>query len=172
MKNCNTGTGLIALSIAILGSTLIMRFGPGDSSATAASTNTLAQALAAAATAQATPTIVWYGNGSSIYRDNNSDNWIITNIARAWSDGRVESRWIRKRIQAYPTNDTFCNSQIECNTGWIVVADSNQGLNAAADINFDSKVDGEDLSQVLAAWGNAPRHDIPPSDCPLNLVNP
>jgi hypothetical protein len=53
-----------------------------------------------------------------------------------------------------------------------VISDPNSGYNAAADINFDSKVDGADLSQVLNDWGNAPRQDIPPSTCPLNLIHP
>ena len=29
-----------------------------------------------------------------------------------------------------------------------------------------------DLAMLLGNWGDAPRHDIPPSDCPLNLINP
>jgi len=33
-------------------------------------------------------------------------------------------------------------------------------------------VDGADLATMLADWGDAPRYDIPPSDCPLNLINP
>jgi hypothetical protein len=53
-----------------------------------------------------------------------------------------------------------------------VISDPNSGYNAASDINFDSKVDGADLSQVLNDWGNAPRQDIPSSTCPLNLINP
>jgi hypothetical protein len=61
-----------------------------------------------------------------------------------------------------------------CSTaaGWTTVSDPNFGYNASADINFDSKVDGSDLAQVLAMWGNAPRQDLPPSTCPLNLINP
>jgi hypothetical protein len=47
-----------------------------------------------------------------------------------------------------------------------------QGLTYRSDINFDSNVDGSDLAQVLNDWGNAPRQDIPPSTCPLNLINP
>jgi hypothetical protein len=54
----------------------------------------------------------------------------------------------------------------------MLISDSNQGFNAASDINFDEKVDGADLGTLLADWGNAPRQNIPPSDCPLNLVNP
>jgi hypothetical protein len=28
------------------------------------------------------------------------------------------------------------------------------------------------LATMLADWGDAPRYDIPPLDCPLNLINP
>lgn len=42
----------------------------------------------------------------------------------------------------------------------------------AADINHDQRVNGADIGLVLGYWGDAPRHDIPPSDCPLNLVIP
>ena len=52
----------------------------------------------------------------------------------------------------------------------IVVSSPNEGLNAAADINFDEVVDGGDLGQLLASWGNAPRNPMPPSDCPLGLI--
>jgi hypothetical protein len=54
----------------------------------------------------------------------------------------------------------------------VVINDPAQGLTYRSDINFDSKVDGADLSQVLNDWGDAPRQDIPPSTCPLNLINP
>lgn len=46
------------------------------------------------------------------------------------------------------------------------------GLAAASDSNFDSKVDGADLAMLLGNWGDAPRDQIPHSDCPLNLINP
>jgi hypothetical protein len=63
-----------------------------------------------------------------------------------------------------------CAAPSSCS--WQVVSSANQGYNASADINFDSKVDGADLGQVLAMWGDAPRQDIVPSTCPLNLINP
>ena len=28
------------------------------------------------------------------------------------------------------------------------------------------------LSKLLTMWGDAPCHDMPPSTCPLNLINP
>lgn len=58
------------------------------------------------------------------------------------------------------------------NEPWVVDFNPTEGYNAAADINFDTKVDGADLGQVLAMWGDAPRQDLPPSTCPLNLINP
>ena len=36
----------------------------------------------------------------------------------------------------------------------------------------DELVDGADLASVLSNWGDAPRVPFPPSDCPLNLINP
>ena len=56
--------------------------------------------------------------------------------------------------------------------GGFLINDPAQGYSAASDSNFDAKVDGADLAMMLGNWGDAPRHDIPPSDCPLNLINP
>ena len=159
MKNLSTGTGLALLSAAILGSTIIMRFGPADQAAHAAPPIEAAKAIAAASTAQVTPTIVWYGISTfSWYGEN------VVTVGRAWSDGRVEIR------SAKP--DGNCSNSWQCRSDWILLSDPNSGYNAASDINFDSKVDGSDLGQLLASWGNAPRQDIPPSPCPLNLINP
>ncbi len=44
------------------------------------------------------------------------------------------------------------------------------GYAIVAAINFDSRVNAEDLGIMLAAWGDAPRNDYPPSDCPLGLI--
>ena len=49
---------------------------------------------------------------------------------------------------------------------------ASEGYRAAADINADEMVDGADLASVLGNWGDAPRVPFPPSDCPLNLINP
>jgi hypothetical protein len=53
-----------------------------------------------------------------------------------------------------------------------VISDPAQGYTYRSDIDFNGKVDGSDLAQVLNDWGDAPRHDVPPSICPLNLINP
>jgi len=166
MKNISTGTGIALLAGAILGSTIIMRFGPADQAAHAAPPMEAAKAVAAAATAQVPPepTIVWYGcAGSAIYR--------------AWSSGRIEitegSYRINYNLPCGDPNRKVWTSTDGCpGTKWDVISDDAQGLTYRSDINFDSKVDGADLSQVLNDWGNSPRQDIPPSDCPLNLINP
>ena len=160
MKNISTGTGIALLAGAILGSTIIMRFGPVDQAAHAAPPIEAVKAIVGSSTAQVAPTIVWYGTSGF-----SASAWNIGVILRSWSDGRVEM----KRILG--TNDP-CAEALPCNTAWIVISDPNSGYNASADITFDSKVDGADLGQVLAMWGDAPRQDIPPSTCPLNLINP
>jgi hypothetical protein len=102
------------------------------------------------------PTIVWYGTvdacSGRIY------------LFRAWSSGLLEGRQVH-------TNGWYsCGDDNPCVGPWIVISSPNEGLNAAADINFDSRVDAADLGQLLAAWGDAPRNDSPPSDCPLGLI--
>jgi hypothetical protein len=163
MKNLSTGTGLALLSAGILGSTIIMRFGPADQAAHAAPPMEAAKAIAAASTVQVTPTIVWY---QAVARYGGYGYWII----RSWSDGKIESRWCNTNNSTLENCNGLGNPP--CFGNWVVVSDPNMGFNAASDSNFDSKVDGSDLGQLLASWGDAPRQDIPPSDCPLNLINP
>jgi len=102
------------------------------------------------------PVIVWYGTvdacSGRIY------------MFRAWSSGLVEGRQVQ-------TNGWYsCGDDNPCLGPWLVISSPNEGLNAAADINFDSQVNAEDLGIMLAAWGDAPRNDYPPSDCPLGLI--
>ena len=116
------------------------------------------------------PTIVWYGTAEAIdvgYR--NSESWTGSEttghiLYRAWSDGTVEAKAVG--IGSTPS----CSDFGPCSSDWAVVSSPNDGLNAAADINFDERVDAADLGQMLAAWGDAPRNDYPPSDCPLGLI--
>ena len=154
MKNISTGTGLCVLGLCLASYPIIDRVMPrADAGATHVAT------VVAAATAQVTPepTIVWYG---SVW----DNSWSRIRVLRAWTDGRVEAR-------SYQAVGSDCDVLNNCGT-WQVISDPNSGYNAASDINFDSKVDGSDLAQVLNDWGNAPRQDIPPSTCPLNLINP
>jgi hypothetical protein len=152
MKNLSTGTGLCIAGLCAVAFPFAQKLASVDSEAHAGLQALAMTAVTSSATAQVTPTIVWYGQSVS---GNNLQ------VCRAWSDGRVEAK-IFNLVNWCPTQ--VCN--------WTVLNDSNQGYNAASDINFDAKVDGADLGQLLADWGDAPRQDIPPSDCPLALINP
>jgi hypothetical protein len=116
------------------------------------------------------PSIVWYdvqtvlGSGSESFHV----------LYRAWTDGTLEARWQKMRSDELDPDGSE-NCQITdkgfC-TGWVVISSPTEGMNAAADINFDAIVDGQDLGVLLAAWGDAPRNPMPASDCPLGLLNP
>jgi len=164
MKNLSTGTGLALLATAIVAYPLVNRISSVDQTAHA---SVPVAAIAAAATAQANPepTIVWYGTMPGF--GYSSSVWFAL-LLRAWSDGTVEAKAIEQPW--WGTTQDCDYSFGQC--GWRVVSSPNQGFNAAADINFDSTVDGADLATMITHWGDAPRHDIPPSDCPLNLINP
>ena len=153
MKNISTGTGLCVLGLCLASYPIIDRVMPR---AEAGATHVAAVVAAATAQVPPEPTIVWYG---SVWET----NYGRVRLLRAWTDGRVESR-------SY-TGTSTCALVSDC-AEWVVISDADQGYNSASDINFDSKVDGSDLAQVLNDWGNAPRQDIPPSTCPLNLINP
>jgi hypothetical protein len=159
MKNVSTGFGLCIVGLGIAAWPVLDRLMP---QANAVGVGSVAPAFAAAALAQdpPAPTIVWYGIGPSVQRDMVSISYCVL---RAWSDGRVESR-------AMIYNYSSCTAQ-PC-AGWVVVSDSAQGLTFDADLNFDQAVDGADLGMLLAKWGPAPRNPVPPSDCPLALINP
>jgi hypothetical protein len=160
MKNISTGFGLCVLGLGIAAWPVLDRLAP---TANASSVASAASAVSAAAIGQTGPTIVWYGVTSV-------GSTVQTQVFRAWSDGRVEMT----------QGSYFCSSSVpgrwdRACTGavpWTVVSDPAQGLTYRSDINFDAKVDGADLGQLLADWGDAPRQDIPPSDCPLALINP
>ena len=163
MKNISTGTGLCVLGLCLASYPIIDRVMPR---AEAGATHVAAVVAAAAAQVPPEPTIVWYGA--------NTDNLNSLYLWRAWSDGKVEAMVTRRQASGYNQNpfDTWCSDSGFCTSGWKIVSSPAQGLTYRSDINFDSNVDGSDLAQVLNDWGNAPRQDILPSDCPLNLINP
>jgi hypothetical protein len=178
MKNVSTGFGLCVAAAAALAYPFVSSLAP---SANASAVSTAASAVSTAATAQTEPTIVWYGTAASGVALRGSSSPLMARsdgfwVLRAWSDGRVEARWVLAYdswSQGTYTRLNNCNIGGEpCVGPWVVISDANQGYNAASDINFDEKVDGADLGQLLSDWGNAPRQDIPPSDCPLALINP
>jgi hypothetical protein len=168
MKNISTGTGLCVLGLCLASYPIIDRVMPR---AEAGATHVAAVVAAATAQVPPVPTIVWYGVANHVDQINYGH---VQCLYRAWSDGKVEMRRVMPMGRTYTPWDSCLNlpAMEPCVSTWYVISDPNSGYNAAADINFDSKVDGADLSQVLNDWGNAPRQDIPPSTCPLNLINP
>ena len=163
MKNLSTGTGLALLATAIVAYPLVNRISSVDQTAHA---SVPVAAIAAAATAQANPepTIVWYGVASYGYNYSGVGPQEFTLISRAWSDGRIEIRRV-----GHPA--TSCGTAY-CSGPWFTVSTPSEGYAYRSDITADQVVDGADLATMLADWGDAPRYDIPPSDCPLNLINP
>ena len=159
MKNISTGFGLALLAGSILAYPFVSSLAP---SANASAVTAAASAVSAAATAQTGPTIVWYSTVSNYFQH--------CSLWRAWSDGKVEM--CRVTAAAYADGSWCTTTYDPCISRWYVISDPAQGLTYRSDINFDEKVDGADLGQLLADWGNAPRQDIPPSDCPLALINP
>ena len=160
MKNISTGTGLCVLGLCLASYPIIDRVMPR---AEAGPTHVAAVVAAATAQNPPEPTIVWYGIDPN------------RSIFRAWSDGRVETKfgsWNFNTMDQCWRYQTDPSPYDNCPTGWILASDPAEGYTYRSDINFDSKVDGSDLAQVLNDWGNAPRQDIPPSDCPLALINP
>jgi hypothetical protein len=174
MKNISTGTGLCVLGLCLASYPIIDRVMPR---AEAGATNVATAVAAGTAQVPPEPTIVWYSAMSELQSFNGQIGiWMCSQVWRGWSDGRIEVKHLRRKftdvLTQYTSVDTWCTDEPYCSTGWVVIDTPNSGYNAASDINFDSKVDGADLSQVLNDWGNAPRQDIVPSTCPLNLINP
>ena len=173
MKNISTGTGLCVLGLCLASYPIIDRVMPR---AEAGATHVAAVVAAATAQVPPEPTIVWYqAFAQGVAHGGGALTSPAFWMARAWSDGKIEARHIFTGGDgwAYRTALSNCGyAEAPCIGDWVVISAPGQGYNASADINFDSKVDGADLGQVLAMWGDAPRHDIPPSTCPLNLINP
>ena len=116
------------------------------------------------------PTIVWY-DSHQFGSDPSGSNGELIRIAllRAWSDGTVEARF--KTVDLSTSYGGCVSGEYgNCST-WYVLSSPTEGLSAAADINFDEVVNGQDLAVLLARWGDAPRNPMPPSDCPLGLLN-
>ena len=80
----------------------------------------------------------------------------------------------RREMTGYNGNqyDAWCTTGVHCTTPWTLVSTPAQGYATQADINADTVVDGADLGMLLGSWGEAPRHEIAQSECPLNLVSP
>ena len=105
------------------------------------------------------PVIVWYGTST----DGMGYDPGFPILLRAWSDGTVEA-------MQYVASRSSCSAGISSCGTWFVISSPNEGLNAAADINHDEIVNAADIGLLVAAWGDAPRNPMPPSDCPLGLI--
>ena len=154
MKNAGIAGGLVAIGIGL---------------ATIGLSNFSRQAEAVPAVAMTAgpeePTIVWYGLMDRKKDDGGSNGTLGHYVYRAWSDGTLERRYLGN------SSDSVCGvTTATCITNWEVVSSPTEGLNAAADINFDEIVDGADMGLLLGNWGKAPRSSIPASDCPLGLI--
>ena len=172
-KNAMAGAvTMCGVGLCVIGAALMMQNG---NSAHAAGGMPLA-AVAAVAHAQAGPTVVWYqiaDGPQTVY----PQGYVTKIIYRAWSDGTLESR---VRVLHLPEvgqceqnpNTAMWFDPPYCGGGWRVISSPTDGFRAAADINADEKIDGVDLASILGNWGDAPRVPFPPSDCPLNLINP
>ncbi len=156
MKNLSTGTGLCIVGLCAVAFPFAQKLASVEGQAHAGIHASAMTAVSSAATVQVTPTIVWYG---MISAGDNIGNSGTNVIARAWSDGKVEAKLFRAQYVYGNPSSTPCGSFIGryC-TGWQVISDPTEGLAYRSDINFDEKVDA--------------RQDIPPSDCPLALINP
>jgi hypothetical protein len=167
-KNAMAGAvTLCGVGLCMIGGALLMQNGQ-QAHAAAGSMPAAATAVAAAANAQAGPTVVWYGIVQNPRFIGNGQCGCVQSLeysvlTRAWSDGRVEAKKLC-------VGDS-CGAAIS-GGAWFTVNDPNSGYRTAADINADEIVDGADLASVLGNWGDAPRVPFPPSDCPLNLINP
>lgn len=155
---------LCGVGLCMIGGALLLQSG-SPAHASAGITPVAAAALATASTAQAGPTIVWYGTYGGNY-----GQFIGGALFRAWSDGTLEMKKIE--IFGASSSSAPCSATAPCSSPWIVISSPTQGYRAAADINADELVNGADLASILGNWGDAPRVPIPPSDCPLNLINP
>ena len=154
MKNAATGIGLAILGIGIAVNGLNLNGNQANA--------TTAAPVAFNAGPEA-PTIVWYGTSQGY---NGSSYLANTVLMRAWSDGTVEGRIIDHRIGTWDD----CYEGTPCVGAWVLISSPNEGLNAAADINHDEIVNAADIGLLVAAWGDAPRNPMPPSDCPLGLI--
>ena len=171
MKQLSTGTGLAMLG-GFLVVAMVANRALDSASAARAGGSATGVSLVTAALAQSGPTIVWYGavhNNRFAYTSNGCNNgtcdrsWEYTVLLRAWSDGTVEAKKIC-------TGDS-CGAGFSAG-GWTRVASTTEGTSAFADLDLNSNVDFGDLALLLTNFGPAPRDPVPPSPCPLDLINP
>ena len=162
-KNAMAGAvTLCGVGLCVIGAALMMQNGNSAHAAGGMPPAAVA-AIAAATHAQVGPTVVWYGVASASAPSIQYDR-----VYRAWSDGTLEMIKVQPRGSSDPCQVGYP----PCASEWGPVSSPTQGFKAAADINSDQQINGADLATILGNWGDAPRVPFPPSDCPLNLINP
>ncbi len=164
-KNAMAGAvTLCGVGLCMLGAAQLLQLGR-EAHASVGAAPAFACAVATTASAQAGPTVVWYGTYGGNY-----GSFIGGAVIRAWSDGTIEM----KKVEVFLASSSGhpCGATAPCTSPWLVINSPNAGYRAAADINADDQVNGADLASMLGNWGDAPRVPFPPSDCPLNLINP
>jgi hypothetical protein len=167
-KNAMAGAvTLCGVGLCMIGGAMLMQSG-GQAHAAPSSLPAAAAAVSSIASAQAggEPTVVWYGMAADAVGNK------LDRLYRAWSDGTIEMKHVWFDWDSSSASMVCQTTYVQCTSPWIVISSPNQGFKAAADINADELVDGADLASVLSNWGDAPRVPFPPSDCPLNLINP
>lgn len=158
-----SAVALCGVGLCLIGGAMFVQ-GGGTAQAGASLPTGVANALVASAVAQGTePTVVWYGVSPV------AGYYGTGLLLRAWSDGSVEGLVIQNGQYGgqYP-----CDLRPDYCSGWIVISSPTQGTMAASDVDRNGQVDGADLGTVLGNWGATPQNPFPPSDCPLNLINP
>jgi hypothetical protein len=179
-KNAMAGAvTLCGAGLCIIGGAMLMQGGQrAHAEPVSMPTDGSAVPMSASVQASGVPTVVWYqvlNAKPHPYWSSAGYDGVI--FVRAWSDGTIEAR---VRYMIWPNADqcrTNPNSSPwqdppYCGGGWKVVSSPTEGFRAMSDINSDEMVNSVDLAAVLSDWGDAPRAPIPPSDCPLNLINP
>ncbi len=156
-----SAVALCGVGLCVIGGAMFVQ-GGGAAQAGATQPGGVANALVTSAVAQGTePTVVWYGVAPG-----SADLWPM--LFRAWSDGTIESRF----FDQVPSSTSDCGSQLYFCNNWSLFSSPTQGTMAASDVDRSGQVDGADLGVVLGNWGATPQNPFPPSDCPLNLINP
>ena len=153
-----SAVALCGVGLCLIGGAIFVQ-GGGTAQAGASVPTGVANALVTSALAQGTePTVVWYGVAPGF--EYNGERRAV--LLRAWSDGTIEGKVLAQNSVCSPA---VCPD-------WGLVSSPTQGTMAASDIDRNGQVDGGDLGVVLGNWGATPQNPFPPSDCPLNLINP
>jgi hypothetical protein len=150
------GVGLITLSGAVVFASI--------GGTAQASVSGAASAVSAAAMAQqgGEPVVVWMGTTPLIQ----SGAAIGFRYHRLWSDGRLETRALYQ---------SGCTGVVNCGSGaWEEVPPptGGDGFACRRDINGDRVIDGVDLAEILAAWGNQGGCEPEPTYPCFNLTTP